>query len=295
MAELVEVNNEVGGEETIPVFNENGSLNATPTPVDAGTVEAAAPSFEIPEAYKDKKYLQGIDSQEKVYEMLDNAQSLIGKRPGLPTSESSEDDWNKFYNDLGRPDSADKYEFKEIELPEGTARDEGFTQQSTELMHKLGLSQNQASGLREWFDGYTLEALNKQQETLKTDNEQWENLANEYYGDNKDQIMADAKDLIKENLPDKFEGALDSFSNEHLLKMAGVLHNIKNKYISEDSLSKKDAHAAPALTPAEYHKKVLQFISNPAYTDQLHPEHEAIYMEGQKMYEALDKMRLSQK
>ena len=55
------------------------------TPPAGAPPASTPPAFSVPDAYKDRPYLKGVDSVDKVYEMLDCSQILFGQRPaGIP-------------------------------------------------------------------------------------------------------------------------------------------------------------------------------------------------------------------
>lgn len=80
-----------------------------------------------------------------------NAQKMLGAdKVILPNDKSTEEEWNAFYQKLGRPESADKYEIK---APDGKQLDENVTKSFREAAFKLGLSPKQVAGLAEWNHG----------------------------------------------------------------------------------------------------------------------------------------------
>lgn len=94
-----------------------------------------------------------------------NAQKMIGAdRVVLPNEKSSDEEWNAFYQKLGRPESAEKYEIKG---PDGKPIESDVTKAFKDTAFKLGLSPKQVAGLAEWNSGQLTEAQ-KAQETAKT-------------------------------------------------------------------------------------------------------------------------------
>lgn len=89
-----------------------------------------------------------------------NAQKMVGAdKVVMPNEKSSEEEWNAFYQKLGRPESPDKYEIK---APEGMQLDETITNGFKQVAHKLGLSPKQAAGLAEWKFGADSESQKAQ-------------------------------------------------------------------------------------------------------------------------------------
>ena len=79
-----------------------------------------------------------------------NATKMIGQdKVALPNKNSTEDQWNEFYDKAGRPESADKYSLnvKSDVVP----LDNGAVKQFAENAHKLGLSNKQAQGVLEFY------------------------------------------------------------------------------------------------------------------------------------------------
>lgn len=91
-----------------------------------------------------------------------NAQKMIGAdRVIMPNDKSTDEEWNAFYQKLGRPESADKYEIKDAS---GKPVTDGVAKEFKETAFRLGLSPKQVAGLAEWNQA----TLNATQESAKT-------------------------------------------------------------------------------------------------------------------------------
>ena len=76
----------------------------------------------IPEELKDKPYIKNLKDFPDLFNQFSNAQELLGKRPNdIPDSQSTPEDWDKFYNKVGRPEHAEEYKFNADALPEGAS------------------------------------------------------------------------------------------------------------------------------------------------------------------------------
>ena len=74
-----------------------------------------------------------------------NAQALIGAKGAIvPKDDAGEDDWNKFYGELGRPETAGDYAFK---ADEKSTVDPALDKWFREAAHAEGLSEKQAAGV----------------------------------------------------------------------------------------------------------------------------------------------------
>jgi hypothetical protein len=76
------------------------------------------------------------------------AQRLVGSqdRVSRPKPDAPPEDWDKFYNTLGRPESPDQYDLGDFTPPEGLPWSESQQRELTQRMHKLGLTNEQMSG-----------------------------------------------------------------------------------------------------------------------------------------------------
>ncbi len=276
--------------ETIPA---NVIPEGTPeAPPDPASVPQGTPDFAIPDQYKEKDWAKGLDSYDKAFEMLDGAQSLVGKRPaGIPEDTASEEDWNNFYKEMGRPEAADKYEFEAQEFPEGITPDEEFLGNAKETFHKLGLSQKQAAGLKKWFDEYTIGLHGKQQEIVANQDKDFDALADQTFGKDKDVIFDNARKLLQDNVPESFKDKLDNISNDNLIIMAGVLNNIQNKYISEDRLPGKGEGVPILNTEEDLRNEGRKLMMHPAFANSFHPEHADIIAKKDAVYAKIRKLQ----
>lgn len=77
--------------------------------------------------------------------------SKLGTSVSIPNNESTPEQWNEFYSKLGRPESADKYEFED-KLPEGLEIDEKLDGDYRNLAYEIGLTSTQAQKLREFYN-----------------------------------------------------------------------------------------------------------------------------------------------
>lgn len=85
---------------------------------------------------------------------------MLADKVVIPGEKATEEELNAFYQKLGRPESADKYEIK---LPEGQQLDEGFAKGFKETAFKSGLSPKQVAGLAEWYGGAAKAAVEASQ------------------------------------------------------------------------------------------------------------------------------------
>jgi len=153
------------------------------------------PAFAVPDAYKGKGWVEKVKSPDDLWKALDNAQSLIGKRPaGIPANDAPQEEWDKFYQ-AARPESADKYTLTDaIEgLPEGMDLTP-YKADAQKLMYEAGLTQRQAEALWKQYVGLEMGAVKESQEAL---DKRFDEVATKILGDKKDTASTVAQDAIK--------------------------------------------------------------------------------------------------
>lgn len=133
-----------------------------------------------------------------------NAQKMIGAdKVVIPGKEATEQDWNQFYQKLGRPEAPDKYEFK---LPEGQQMDENFAKGFKDVAFQAGLNPKQVQGLVEWYAKEAQAAVEASQASQGREiAESLEKYKTELGGEDKFRAKIDqARVAVRELADDKF-------------------------------------------------------------------------------------------
>lgn len=240
----------------------------------------------IPQDLHGAGYLKDIldqpwnkDTAAKVFKKLDNAESLIGKRPAIPGKDSTDADWDTFFKTL-RPERADEYE---IPLPEGVKLDErgtAYTKALKEAMLEAGLNKRQAQKFITKMQAYGAQDQKdlaaKMDAAKKKDAADFEIAAKAALGDKREEAIARAKAAMDELAPAAFKPRIAKLSNEDLLTMAGTINAIMEKYVPADKLNAKPAGSGQTTqdeeTTLDTEAKTIQV--SPIYKDQFHTEHQ---------------------
>lgn len=91
----------------------------------------------------------------------------LGNAVSIPNETSTQDDWNAFYDKLGRPASAAEYKFQD-KLPEGLEIDDQLDKNYRDLAYQIGLNNTQAQKLREFYNTAVEAAYNANQKEVQT-------------------------------------------------------------------------------------------------------------------------------
>lgn len=207
-------------------------------------------NFAIPEAYTSKDWASKIKSQDDLWKSMDNAQSLLGKRPtGIPYNDASDAEWDAFYKAAGRPDNPE-YDFKDPEgVPEGfdTA---SYKKAAAEILHAAGLNSRQANKVYQMFLQSELGAYTQSKEVAATrekelDNE-YDTLTKEHFGDNYDAAQKATFDAFERYSPQSLKAAFAEIADKPRALTAVVatingmkneLDNLRKEYGAEGALS----------------------------------------------------------
>jgi len=227
----------------------------------------------IPEGYRDKPYLKDVKDIKGLFGKLNSSQELIGKKQfGVPEDNASKEIWDSYYKTAGRPDKAEGYEFNDSTLPEGLKRDDKTVKAVKDLFHSAGVSSRTAKVIQEGYDKILIEAHGDRIKANEQQDVNFDNLASETFGDQKDKVLAAGKKLLEIHAPEKFKALIDKLPNEQLILMAGVLNDISKKYIKEDEIDGSGPKGDASLEDLRSEQKKI--MASPAYQSSFHPEYE---------------------
>lgn len=255
--------------------------NASPAPAQ----ETANNNFTVPDAYKDRGWSEKIKSPDDLWKTLDNAQSLIGKRPaGVPSQDASEEEWNKFYAAAGRPEKPDAYQFSDVEgLPEGFDP-APYKQKAATILHQAGLNQKQADAVWKMFISEELKAAgeskgNSEKQQAELDAE-FDKIVSETFGDKYDAAAKTTQEMIAKHVPQNLIGVYDQIAENPKVLAAVIaavngaaqeIAEVKKKYGAEDKLSSGNATGAQSID--EVRKELAGLRTSKEARDFTHPDH----------------------
>ncbi|UKI40495.1 MAG: hypothetical protein L6V95_09900 [Candidatus Melainabacteria bacterium] len=111
------------------------------------------------------------------------------------------------------------------------------------MFYDAGLTPQQAKIINSRYDQIMTEAHKDvmeqyaaQQKQAQLSDEEFDNLAKETWGQERDNVINVAKSLIQEFTPPNLKEAMTTMDNKSLTIMASVLKGVSDKYISQDDL-----------------------------------------------------------
>lgn len=241
------------------------------------------PAFALPDVWKDKPYLKGVDSMEKVFTMLDGAQNLIGKnRVALPGENATQAELDAFYESVGRPKTSGEYTFKTND-----ATDKNFIPKVQAAMHKYGLSAKQAAGVWDDVNVALMDYAKEKGIVQKQMDVDFTKLATDSFGAERDAVLSRGKELIKELASPTMKQYVENLPNEALVVMADILRNADKKYIRPDGPG-----APPTIgtgTPDQLRVKAKEMMEQQRGLDPMSTQFQNLQTEINKIYDTIRK------
>lgn len=264
------------------------------------TAQPAQPSFSIPEQYAQNTWAQNIKSPDDLWNQFANAQSLIGKRPaGIPTSDAPPEEWDKFYQTLGRPESPDKYGLPKIDgLPEGFDISP-YEGKFKELAHKVGLSPKQAEKAWQEYMGLELGAQSEnakaQAERQAQQEKEFNDLSNKLFGDQFEAYSKQAQEFLGKALPPELQVDWQNMDNNTLAAFIQMtkysqdqIDSVKKQYGGEDKLA--GGRQSASMTLEEVRAELVKANTELGNAKVFSPEYKQIEENRNKLRETLSRM-----
>lgn len=133
---------------------EDGNQTEVGTQLESGAETETGGLDFIPEEYRESSWATKYNNPNDFFKGIENMSKLVGQKTEgvrLPGEDATDEDWDSFFNSIGRPESPDKYDLKTDIKVEGFDMKEEASIVS-EIAHKSGLSNVQAQKL---FDNYS--------------------------------------------------------------------------------------------------------------------------------------------
>ena len=290
-------------QETVPV--EKTSTEAQPQATQATVANADTPAprptqsttssppqstwkDSISEVYRNDPNIQKFTEADALAKSYINAVRMIGQdKMIVPNKNFTEDQWEEAYIKMGRPESADKYslDIKSDVVPLDEQAIKSFQEQS----FKLGLNNEQAKGVLDFYKN-NMEAQTQQAKVdAETSQAQAQNLLRQEWGRDYDANIAKAKSLATANLaPEVFEMQLADGSRlgdnvdviKGFAKIAGMM--------SEDKILSTESENMDKSEDIQTEIDQIMNDKNGPYWNKSHPNHDKVVQQVYTLREMLD-------
>ena len=220
----------------------------------------------IPESVRGKPYLKDVNNFGDFVKKFDNAQGMIGK-PVIPSAEATPEEWDGFYNKLGRPTEPKGYDFGTVEgVPEEYVKNVQEVGVLKDIMHKAGLSPRQAKA---FSDGFLKSIYKAETEQKTAGDEKFNKFMDTTFGQNKAAILENGKKFLATTLPDSVKPFLNDLDDKGLAVVIATADAIVKKHVNEDGFLGKGAPASGkgGDTEASITAEMRTILADPAYGD----------------------------
>jgi len=134
---------------------------ATDTSSESEEAPLEAPATwidDVPEDYRGEKSLSKYQSVGDLAKGHVHLSRMMGNSVKIPGEDSTDEERNDFYTKMGRPETADNYEYARPDMPEGMSYDENSEKAFKQLAHDQGLSQNQLGSILDFYNKFALDS-----------------------------------------------------------------------------------------------------------------------------------------
>jgi hypothetical protein len=270
------------------------SPEAPTAPSPTPTAPAPSPAdwrSSLPAELKEHPSLKDLKDVPSLATKLINAEKLVGAKGIIkPGKDAKPEEWDSYYNALGRPEKIDGYKLPEQGMPEGIAFDESRLNKYREAAHKLGLTDQQFSGMARMYaedvHGFQQSQGATSQQAIASNVQALKQKWGAAYEQN-DQLATDAImafggqelfDLLRQN---------PSLSTNPMLVEAFAK---MGREIKEDEIKGTGGRTTFAHSPAEATAAIDAKYKDPefmkAYSNPSDPGHAKAVEEMRKLYEA---------
>lgn len=227
----------------------------------------------IPESFREASWATKYKTADDFFKGVDWMNQTIGKKNvvrgiELPGEDAKPEDWDAFYNGLGRPEKPDGYEFPELkDIPEGFVLPED-KQFWANMAHKHGLTKKQAAGL---FSEFMQDMSERYKSALEGSASATVEAAKKRMQESADALKGEWGDDFGANLnlakrAAEHLGILDSLdqsgagNDPAVLKLAAEL----GKMLGEDNMRRGDPSGG-GMTKEEALAKITAIKASPEY------------------------------
>ena len=254
---------------------------------DTGSQEVAAEapvSFvdSLDENLRSNPSLKNFTDANALAKSYVHARSMIGADTVVkPQSNWTDEQYDQFYMDTGRPESSADYDIK-ISIED---TDEDAWNKFKDAAHGAGLNGRQAQKMAEYLENTITAVDQRSEENVQQINIQTEEDLKKEFGQATEQkitmAMAAAERYIDPELLDDVFLSDGRRLGDHpdIIRMFAAIASD----IGEDSLVGEGTQLV--MTPAEAMSLAKQKMTEGAYTDKFHPQHDEAVEEVQKLFE----------
>jgi len=231
----------------------------------------------IPEEHRDKPWAKdNATSAENFFKYVDNQVTLIGKKGIiLPAEGAPAEVVNEYYKGIGRPDSAEGYEFSLVDGVERNAEMDGKVKQ---ILFDAGIPKDMAAKVVAGYEGMVMEQNKEAIATQDAEDVAFAKFNTDLFGDNKEGIVTNAQKVLRETLPKEAHPALDRMTADQMSLVVAVTDSVFKKYAGEDKFRGGEPGGTPAGADSYETLSAQQreLMGKEGFKNWQHPDHNSL-------------------
>ena len=204
-----------------------------------GTKRIGDLDLKVPDEFKEEAWAKDIKTHEDVWKKLAGAQKLIGKKGIIPPGkDASKEEWDAHYKALGRPETPEGYEFKNIDALKEIERNPTLDNGIKQILHKYNVPKEAAEGIVRDYENLIYEFKKPELEKMTKTEKEFQNLTKEVLGSERDSTISAFKEIMRESLGDKafLASKLEGLDNDALMPLIVFSKNLHDKYVGENKI-----------------------------------------------------------
>lgn len=249
--------------------------------VDQGVPQDVA----VHTSLKDIKDIKGLVSS------YTNAQTMLGRnRIALPDANATQEEKDKFYNSLGRPEKAEGYEAISVEnLPESFANKEKIVEWAQKTFHAAGVPKEAAEAIFKSYGEFFGNELSLTEEQLKQNTQtKLGELEREFGGayENRMKAANSLFEMIEDNA--EFKNLLETVTHDGVAlgnhpTFIKAFVSLARKTMGENFIGADGTQSMSGrMTPDEAKQKIKELEADPEWRKKLMNKSEVGHKEAQQ-------------
>lgn len=271
----------------------NSLLGGTPPP--AATPPAATPPASeyaagdwrssLPPELQQEAMFKTIADVNTLAKSYVHAQKTIGAdKVALPNKHATEEDWHRFYQKVGLPESPDKYE---VTIPkEAKFVNDDLMKELKPIAHKAGILPKQLETLVSWYEQNSSKSLEASIQQSKQEIETQVMSLKKEWGQAFNNNLGLANKVLKDHGPEGIGEYLKKTGLDNDPNLVKLLAQVGKAIYKEDQVLGEHGTSSGIYDPATALKKANDILgdSNHPYHNTMHPNHAAAVAEVQGLF-----------
>lgn len=242
----------------------------------------------IPAEFHDRPYLKdwldkpaSPEIHAEVFKKLDGAESLIGRKIGIPADDAKPEEIEKFYATL-RPAKPEDYDFKF-----GEKADPEFVKSMRAAAHAAGISKAQFNKNLEALVPFFAAREKALAEAQTKRDQEFDALIKSTLGEGHDKKLRVVMNAAKELVPEPFKQYGDKMDEKSVVLFVAFAHAVLAKYASEADLAglgKEAGGDKGAETREALLEEAHKIYADPAWRNFQDPKHASLLAREKEIF-----------